>query len=797
MVWSVLSLVVLLGGTGVLFAVYGRWSARSAGTARRRPALSFRQPGEVALTPAQRATAWFFFVIAGLFLVQALLGAAAEHYRADLLSFFGVDLARLLPYNLARTWHVQLSLLWTAAGFLAAGIFLTPFIAGREPQRPGTCWSTCLFGAVVLVVVGSLVERGTVASTGLLGEGPLFAQQWEYLDLPRLWQVLLTIGLFVWIAIIYRGIRTRLKGESQGQHAVAVLLRRAGHPGVLRGRPAGRAPTTHLTVAEFWRFWVVHLWVEDFLELFTTVMVAYIFVMLGVVRGDDRARRHLPRRDPLLGGRRDRHDAPPLLLRRPGRAHGAGRLLLRGRGHPADLPDGRGVDLPAARCAPGDERSTHPFPHRWAVMFLVAVGFWNFVGAGIFGFLINLPIVSYYEIGTALTANHGHAAMMGVYGMLAVGLSLFALRYLIPEDRWPEKLAKICFWSLNIGLAWMVFVDPAAAGRAPAVRLGERRLLRGALAGLHDRIPATRCWSGCGCPVTCSSSSAAACRSCGSPGRACATPGAARPPTNCRRTCCSSRSSPRLPALQPRPDAAPCRTNVILVCGYSGFLLAVAYGFDVMARRVAVRAQRWRSGQDPREVARRPRRPGGRGGDGGHGRGAGNGRQAAAVDIQYDQGVCGRSVGPDGLAAVVALLERQLEGAHGGHARAPAMAALQGPFGPAGGEGDRRSALIDAAPEAAGEDLDELARPRCDLVERVAVVAAAAAQFGKHSAGISGAVEQCAYECGGAVDGVPMRAEAPAGPDPRAAGGGCAGYRGPARCRYPTTSVGSMIRSKV
>ena len=102
-------------------------------------------------------------------------------------------------------------------------------------------------------------------------------------------------------------------------------------------------------------------------------------------------------------------------------------------------------------------RSATPFPHRSAVMFLVAVGFWNFLGAGIFGFLINLPIVSYYEIGTALTANHGHAAMMGVYGMLAVGLALFCLRYLISDDRWPDRLAKISFWSLNIGLAWMTF----------------------------------------------------------------------------------------------------------------------------------------------------------------------------------------------------------------------------------------------------------------------------------------------------------------------------------------------------
>jgi nitric oxide reductase subunit B len=90
-------------------------------------------------------------------------------------------------------------------------------------------------------------------------------------------------------------------------------------------------------------------------------------------------------------------------------------------------------------------------------MFLAAVGFWNFLGAGIFGFSVNLPIVSYYEIGTALTANHAHASMMGVYGMLAVALALFCLRYMIPEKRWSDRAAKISIRSLNIGLAWMVF----------------------------------------------------------------------------------------------------------------------------------------------------------------------------------------------------------------------------------------------------------------------------------------------------------------------------------------------------
>jgi nitric oxide reductase subunit B len=99
------------------------------------------------------------------------------------------------------------------------------------------------------------------------------------------------------------------------------------------------------------------------------------------------------------------------------------------------------------------------FPHKWSVMFLIAVGFWNFLGAGIFGFLINLPIVSYYEIGTQWTANHGHGALMGVYGMLSMGFFMFVARYFLPRDRGSELAMGTAFWSMNIGLAWMLFVN--------------------------------------------------------------------------------------------------------------------------------------------------------------------------------------------------------------------------------------------------------------------------------------------------------------------------------------------------
>ncbi len=455
MLWSALSLIVLIGGTGVLFAIYGRWSRKIGWHSEEAPAISFRQPGEVGLTKSQRAVAWFVFVIALLFLIQTLVGALAEHYRADLGSFFGMDFINtLLPYNLARTWHLQLSLFWTAAGFLAAGIFLTPFISGREPKGQHILAYT-LLGAVAVVVFGSLAAEALSIHGVSWATGPFFGQQWEYLDLPRVFQVLLTAGMFIWIFIIYRGIRSRLKGESKGNMPWLFFFSALAIPmfyavGLLA------TTDTHLTVAEFWRFWVVHLWVEDFLELFTTVMVAYIFVMLGVVRekialgiifmdiilysmgGVLGTMHHLyfsgtPVEHMALGSFFSAAEVIPLTF-----------LTVEAWAF---------MQLGARQ----EARSSKPFPHRWAVMFLVSVGFWNFVGAGVFGFLINLPIVSYYEIGTALTANHGHAAMMGVYGMLAVGLSFFILRYLIPPEKWDDKWPKISFWSLNIGLAWMVF----------------------------------------------------------------------------------------------------------------------------------------------------------------------------------------------------------------------------------------------------------------------------------------------------------------------------------------------------
>jgi nitric oxide reductase subunit B len=456
LLWSVLSLIALLGGIGLLLASFGRWNFLGW-HGREEQTISFRPPDEVMLTPAQRSCAWFFLVMSLLFFLQTLLGGAAEHYRAEISNFFGFDLARVLPFNISRTWHVQLAIFWVSTSYLAAGIFLVPMITGREPRRQS--WlSYSLLGALAVVVFGSMAgEYAGIEGWIRKGWSWFGAQGFEYLDLGRFWQILLTIGLFFWVLILFRGLRNKLRAEQVGNMPWLFFFSALSIPAFYAVGLLAR-PESNFTTTDFWRFWVVHLWVEDFLELFTTVMVAYIFVLLGVVH--QRVALRLIYLDVVL--------------------YSGGGVIgtmhhLYFSGEPA-VHMALGAFFSAAEVIPltfltleawsflqlGAQQSSQtrtPFPHFWAVMFLAAVGFWNFLGAGIFGFLINLPIVSYYEIGTALTANHGHAAMMGVYGMLAVGLALFCLRYLIPEKLWSDRLAGVSFWSLNLGLAWMVFAS--------------------------------------------------------------------------------------------------------------------------------------------------------------------------------------------------------------------------------------------------------------------------------------------------------------------------------------------------
>jgi nitric oxide reductase subunit B len=456
--WSALSLITLLAGTAVVLFAFGKFNflGWKGGGEHIHPQMS---PGMA--SESQRATIKYFVVVALLFLAQALVGGATAHYRADPGSFYGVDLSSFFAGNIFRTWHLQLAIFWIATGYIAGGLFLAGTLGGKEPKGQ-TQWIHFLFVALVVVVFGSLLGE-MFGVYQLLGKLWFWFghQGWEYLDLGRAWQILLVIGLILWLILIFRGSNPARKNPEEREISTLFLLAALAIP--LFYLPAmfftGK---THYTVVDNWRFWIIHLWVEGFFELFVTTMVAVLFYKLGMVTRQTATRVIYLDAILFLGGgiigtahhwywtgqsnvtmafaaTFSAMEVVPLTL-----------LTL-------DAWDF--VKLSKGKCdICGKEIS---IPHKWTFYFMMAVGFWNFVGAGIFGFLINLPIISYFEVGTILTPNHGHAAMMGVFGMFSIAFMVFAIRQVLPEKEWGkvEKYIRISFWGLNIGLAGMVALN--------------------------------------------------------------------------------------------------------------------------------------------------------------------------------------------------------------------------------------------------------------------------------------------------------------------------------------------------
>ena len=451
--WSALSLITLLAGTAAILFAFGKfnylgWKGLPS------PAHPQMLPGRP--SASQQATIKFFVIVTLLFLAQVLVGAATAHNRAEPGSFYGLPLYQWFPSNILRTWHLQLAIFWIATAYVAGALVLADSLGEKEPR--GQVRSIhVLFWALVVVVAGSLLGE-ILGINQLLGHLWFWFghQGWEYLDLGRAWQVLLAVGLLLWAVLLYRALVPAFKNPERREVAALFMLTALAIP-VFYLPAFFFGSTTNYTVVDNWRFWIIHLWVEGFFELLVTAMVAVTFLLLGVVSRQTAARviyldailflgsgivgtghhwywtgqSHL---NMALSAMFSAMEVVPLTL-----------LTL-------DAWDF--VKLSQGEC----EVCGTTMPHKWTFYFLMAVGFWNFVGAGIFGFLINLPIVSYFEVGTILTPNHGHAALMGAFGMEAMALTVMALRQVLPDDKWarPEKYIRVSFWGLNIGLALMV-----------------------------------------------------------------------------------------------------------------------------------------------------------------------------------------------------------------------------------------------------------------------------------------------------------------------------------------------------
>ena len=460
LVWSIVSFVLLLAGVGGMvwyFASQPRTVAEGL-LPELDPLLGLKP------TPSQRATVKYFFVVAALWVVQVGLGAITAHYGVEGSGFYGIPLDRWLPYSVVRTWHLQIGLFWIATSWLATGLYMAPAVSGAEPkgQRLGV---NLLFGALLFVVVGSLAGEWMGIQHKLGNLWFWFGTQgYEYVDLGRFWQILLFVGLTFWLWLMGRALKPALAKRDEN-HALLLmfLLSSVAIPlfyaaGLMYGQ------RSNLVTAEYWRWWVVHLWVEGFFEVFSTVVIAFLLTRLKLLSVTTATRAVMFSTAVFLSGGIIGTFHHLYFAGTPNIVLSLGAVFSGLEVVPLVLIGFEAWEN--IRLARSRQQHVWVAAYKWPIYFFVAVAFWNFVGAGLFGFLINPPIALYYMQGLNTTPVHGHTALFGVYGMLGLGLMLFCLRALRPGRAWKDRPLALAFWCINIGLALMVLLSMLPIGLA-------------------------------------------------------------------------------------------------------------------------------------------------------------------------------------------------------------------------------------------------------------------------------------------------------------------------------------------
>ncbi len=467
--WTGFSVVLLIAGIGLLASYYAKNRKDEL-----EPEIYPDKDPLLGLspTPSMKATLKYFWVVMGLILLQIVMGIVTAHYGVEGNGFYGFALSDILPYSISRTWHIQLALFWIATSWLATGLYIAPAISGHEPkfQRAGV---NILFVALLIIVLGSMSGEwmGIMQKLGLPTNFWFGNQGYEYVDLGRFWQIFLFAGLFIWLFLLVRAIKPALKTQKDNKPLLTMFIISSTAIALFYGAGLMWGRQTNLAIAEYWRWWVVHLWVEGFFEVFATVTIAFLFVRMGLLRIKVATPAVLFSTIIFLAGgilgtaHHLYFTGTPTSVMAVGATFSALEvvpLVLLGFEAYHNLTLSRAKEWVQA--------------YKWPIYCFIAVAFWNLVGAGIFGFLINPPIALYYMQGLNTTPVHGHTALFGVYGMLGIGLMLFVLKGLAANKIWKDGVIRFAFWSINIGLALMVLLSVLPVGLAQTVASVEHGL---------------------------------------------------------------------------------------------------------------------------------------------------------------------------------------------------------------------------------------------------------------------------------------------------------------------------------
>ncbi|WP_281989226.1 nitric-oxide reductase large subunit [Aquimarina aggregata] len=454
-IWSGFSVVLLLLFIGVLTYYYIRNHEKGEAVV---------QPNEdpltnILLTRSQKSVLKYFIVISLLIGLQIILGILTVHYTVEGQAFFGFDLASILPYAITRTWHTQLAVFWIAATWLATGLFLAPMISGKE-MKYQVFGINFLFSALLVIVLGSLLGEWLGVHQFLdLTTNFFFGHQgYEYMDLGRFWQIFLAVGLVLWVIMVGRHVLYGIRKNDDTKHLLIILLISVIAIGMFFFSGLMYGENSSLPVINYWRWWLVHLWVEGFFEVFATVVIAFIFLRMKILSAKTAGKASIASATIFLAGgiigtlHHLYYSGTPVQAIALGATFSALEVV------PLTL---MGFEIRENWNLLKSNQWIQNY--KWPIFFFIAVAFWNMVGAGVFGFLINPPIALYYIQGLNTTAVHAHTALFGVYGMLGMGFIIICLRF-YSDRKWNNQKLKRAFWFLNIGLSAMVILSLLPVG---------------------------------------------------------------------------------------------------------------------------------------------------------------------------------------------------------------------------------------------------------------------------------------------------------------------------------------------
>lgn len=447
LIWSGLSIVLLLLFIGILTFYYLR--NHEKGEMLTKPDSDPLE--NMKFTRSQKAVLKYFIVISLLIGLQVILGILTVHYTVEGQAFFGFELSQYLPYSITRTWHTQLAIFWIAATWLATGLFLAPMISGKE-MKYQVFGINFLFVALIVIVFGSMLGEwlGVHQFLSLTMNFFFGHQGYEYMDLGRFWQIFLGIGLVLWVIMVSRHVIYGIRKNDSSKHLLIILLVSVVAIGMFFFSGLMYGENSSLPVINYWRWWLVHLWVEGFFEVFATVVIAFIFSRLKIISSSTAGRVSIASASIFLAGgiigtlHHLYYSGTPVQAIALGATFSALEVV------PLTL---MGFEIRENWNLLKSKQWMQKY--KWPIFFFIAVAFWNFIGAGVFGFLINPPIALYYIQGLNTTAVHAHTALFGVYGMLGMGFIIICLRFYSDRD-WESTKLKRAFWLLNIGLVAMV-----------------------------------------------------------------------------------------------------------------------------------------------------------------------------------------------------------------------------------------------------------------------------------------------------------------------------------------------------